>query len=331
MKATGAGPFIFVLLSSALLASGCQQQGSAVREYRYGGSSGGGSLGTHTLHTGENLWQVAQAYQVELRSLIDANQLVAPYRLPVGTRLQIPAPRTYMVRNGDTVYGVSRIFNTTTTALVKLNKIPKPYTLRVGQTLKLSGSGQVAVVTSRSEDISPQIMPRIESGGQVERVALPSVTPPPEPVKDGAQAKPPIEPAVIVTDTRGIPGKGFLRPVGGKVLSGYGPKKDGLHNDGINIKAARGDGVRAAQSGQVVYAGDAIDGYGNLILIRHTNGYVTAYAHLDKMLVKKGDTIKRGQVIGKVGSTGHVSEPQLHFEIRQGKEALNPAPLIGLV
>lgn len=67
-----------------------------------------------------------------------------------------------------------------------------------------------------------------------------------------------------------------------------------------------------------MYAGDAIDGYERLILIRHTNGYVTAYAHLDKMLVKKGDTIKRGQVVGKVGSTGHVSEPQLHFEIRQG-------------
>ena len=326
-----AGQFVSVLLSSALLVSGCQQQGDAVREYRYGGSSGGGSLGTHTLHTGENLWQVAQAYQVELRSLIDANQLSAPYRLPVGARLQIPAPRTYTVRSGDAVYGVSRIFNTTTTALVKLNKIPKPYTLKVGQTLRVSGNGQVAVTTTRNEAAPVQIMPRIEHHGQIERVALPSITSPPEQVQVKEQAQNPTQPAVLSTDTHGIPGKGFLRPVGGRVLSGYGPKKDGMHNDGINIKAMRGEGVRAAQSGQVVYAGDAIDGYGNLILIRHTNGYVTAYAHLDKMLVKKGDAIKRGQVVGKVGSTGHVSEPQLHFEIRQGKEALNPAPLIGKI
>lgn len=318
--------FILVLLSSAMCLGGCQQQESGVREYRYGASSGGGSLGTHTLHSGENLWQVAQSYQVELRSLIDANQLVAPYRLPVGTRLQIPAPRTYTVKNGDTIYGVSRVFNTTTTALVKLNNIPKPYTLRTGQVLKLSGKGQAVspiVTTSPVMDV----MPRIERQDTIERVTLPPV---PDKIEQVEQSPKTQDAVITTTEARGIPGKGFLRPIGGKILSGYGAKSDGLHNDGINIKAVRGEPVRAAQTGQVVYVGDAIDGYGNLILIRHTGGYVTAYAHLDKALVKKGDNVKRGQVIGKVGSTGHVSESQLHFEIRRGKEALNPAPLIGI-
>ncbi len=326
----GAPQLALLLLSSVLCISGCQQQEYGVHDYRYGGSDGGGSLGTHTLHAGETLWQVAESYQVELRSLIDSNQLAAPYRLPIGARLQIPAPRTYKVRSGDTIYGVSRVFNTTTTALVKLNKIPKPYILRTGQVLKLSGEGRVAPVAraSISENGMMWMEPPRQSGqnGQIERVALP----PQLDVSMTAPAQNVITPTVTVTDTKGIPGKGFLRPVGGKIISGYGSKSDGLHNDGINIKAVRGEPVRAAQSGQVVYVGNAIDGYGNLILIRHVGGYVTAYAHLDKALVKKGDKVKRGQVIGKVGSTGHVSEPQLHFEIRRGKEALNPAPLIGM-
>lgn len=120
----------------------------------------------------------------------------------------------------------------------------------------------------------------------------------------------------------------FLRPVGGKIVSSFGPKQDGLHNDGINIRAAKGDGVRAAEHGVVVYADDQMEGYGNLILLRHADGYVTAYAHLDKTLVKKGEKVGRGQMIGTVGTSGRVASPQLHFEIRKGTKALDPQLMI---
>ncbi len=120
----------------------------------------------------------------------------------------------------------------------------------------------------------------------------------------------------------------FIKPVSGKVISGFGPKADGLHNDGINIKAARGDAVRAAGSGVVVYSGKQLEGYGNMVLIRHANGYLTAYAHMDKMLIKNGSKVKRGQAIGTVGSTGNVKSPQLHFEIRKGRNAINPTSLL---
>ena len=120
-------------------------------------------------------------------------------------------------------------------------------------------------------------------------------------------------------------GRGFLRPVEGPVISGYGPKAGGLHNDGVNFKTIRGAPVRAAKAGQMVYAGHDIEGYGNLMLIRHPDGFVTAYAHLDKILAQKGDVVKRGQVIGKAGATGHVNGPQLHFEIRRGRDAVDPA------
>ena len=99
----------------------------------------------------------------------------------------------------------------------------------------------------------------------------------------------------------------------------------GPHNDGINIAAPLGTPVRAIDAGAVAYAGNELKGYGNLVLVRHANGWISAYAHLDdELLVKKGDTVAAGQVIAKVGDTGGVGEPQLHFELRRGKKPVDP-------
>ena len=116
----------------------------------------------------------------------------------------------------------------------------------------------------------------------------------------------------------------FLWPVRGKILSGYGAQKGGLHNDGINIATARGTPVHAAADGAVIYAGNELRGFGNLILIKHANGWTTAYAHNDRLLVARGDAVKAGQVIAKAGSSGSVTSPQVHFEIRRGTHAVNP-------
>ena len=117
-------------------------------------------------------------------------------------------------------------------------------------------------------------------------------------------------------------------PVRGRVVAGYGATKGGGHNAGINIAAARGAPVRAVDAGVVAYAGNEIRGYGNLVLVKHPNGLISAYAHLDSLLVNRGDTVSRGQVIAKVGNTGGVSEPQLHFELRRGKKAVDPRELL---
>lgn len=116
----------------------------------------------------------------------------------------------------------------------------------------------------------------------------------------------------------------FNWPLSGKLISKFGPKKGGLYNDGINIAAKEGTPIKAAENGDVVYSGNELRGYGNMLLIKHNNGYLTAYAHTDDFLVKKGDVIKKGQVIAHVGQTGHVSSPQLHFSIRQGRKAIDP-------
>ncbi len=118
----------------------------------------------------------------------------------------------------------------------------------------------------------------------------------------------------------------LLWPVQGKVISNFGANASGERNDGINILATRGTPVHAAAPGTVAYVGEELKNYGKLVLIRHEDGYVTAYAHSDAVTVSVGDKVARGQTIGYVGATGDVSEPQLHFELRLGTKPLDPKP-----
>jgi murein DD-endopeptidase MepM/ murein hydrolase activator NlpD len=120
----------------------------------------------------------------------------------------------------------------------------------------------------------------------------------------------------------------FAWPVQGKVISTFGTGSDGARNDGINIAAATGTPIHAAAAGTVTYAGDELKAYGNLVLIRHADGYVTAYAHAQRLVVAKGDTVSKGQVIGYAGATGDVDSPQLHFEIRHGTQPVDPNALL---
>jgi murein DD-endopeptidase MepM/ murein hydrolase activator NlpD len=130
--------------------------------------------------------------------------------------------------------------------------------------------------------------------------------------------------AAIVANHRPPSAPLFYWPVRGKLLSAYGPAATGTHNDGLNIAAPEGTDVAATESGVVAYAGDELRGYGNLILIKHADGWVSAYGHNKEMLVHKGDHVRRGEVIAKVGTTGGVGQPQLHFELRQGTKAIDP-------
>jgi murein DD-endopeptidase MepM/ murein hydrolase activator NlpD len=120
----------------------------------------------------------------------------------------------------------------------------------------------------------------------------------------------------------------FRWPVRGRVISGYGVKTSGQQNDGINVAVPEGTPIKAAEDGVVAYAGNELKTYGNLVLIRHSNGYVTAYAHASEILVKRDDPIRRGQVIAKAGQTGNVAAPQLHFEIRKGSSPVDPMPYL---
>jgi len=144
------------------------------------------------------------------------------------------------------------------------------------------------------------------------------------------QAAPKAAPRVAV-ETHALPpptNLAFGWPVQGKVIANFGAGSDGARNDGINIAAALGTPIHAAAAGTVTYAGDELKAYGNLVLIKHTDGYVTAYAHAQRLTVAKGDSVSKGQVIGYSGATGDVDSPQLHFEIRHDTQPVDPNALL---
>lgn len=312
----------------------------------YGPTPGEGSAGVHTVSSGETVSSIARRYDIVMRDIVIANDMSAPFRLVPGQRIRLPPPRQYKARPGDTVYSVSRLFGVSSTELSALNHLSPPYGLRSGQVLKLPS----AASQSQTEDTVrmaalPQAAPVVaeplaspssvvrpgkkpvyrfagKEYGRVEESEKPALNAPEEKpqirqVSAAAKAK-------ISAQTPKRASSRFLQPVNGRVVSSYGSKPGGLHNDGINIAAARGTAVQAAENGVVVYAGDELKGSGNLVLIRHEGRWMTAYAHMDSIKVKRGDVVKRGQAIGTVGSTGSVDSPQLHFEIRRGTEAINP-------
>ena len=166
--------------------------------------------------------------------------------------------------------------------------------------------------------------PNDEPQSEVEVDPPPQGEPGEEAVEQVEEEPPQAEPAPVVTSPASEPTDPFRWPVIGEVLSDFGQKPDGSHNDGVNIAAPRGAPVRAARGGEIAYAGNELRGYGNLLLLRHPDGYITAYAHLDRILVQRGDQVEQGIPIATVGSTGAVEQPQLHFEIRRGRQPINP-------
>ncbi len=181
-----------------------------------------------------------------------------------------------------------------------------------------------------------ELLPPLERPGDGAAGALPAagapgrsegevaVAPPPDALADDVTVTPPAEPEADPATAEPSPRAGFRWPLQGPMLAGYGPAGDGGHNDGINIGAPQGTPIVAADNGIVAYAGNELRGYGNLLLIRHADGWVTAYAHTDRILVAQGDRVQAGQTVATVGSSGAVSDPQLHFEIRRGSDSVDP-------
>jgi murein DD-endopeptidase MepM/ murein hydrolase activator NlpD len=224
---------------------------------------------------------------------------------------KIKAGASHTVESGDTLYSLGRQYGVSPFAIADLNGLSHSKALSLGQSLRIPAGGIAKVaklkpvaeekVTADATDLQP-------ADEQVAEV----------PSKKALVLKPQVEAPADA-------GQLAMRwPVKGKIISGYGPKPNGLKNEGINIAVPEGTSVRAAEGGVVAYAGNELKGYGNLVLIRHAGGYVTAYAHASELMVKRGDTVKRGDVIAKAGQTGAVQSPQLHFEVRKGASALDP-------
>ncbi len=280
--------------------------GCAGRGWIWNGWSSSNAI---TVQRGDTLYSISRRYGVPLKDLINANNLHAPYTLHVGQVLSLPAKQYHTVQRGDTLYSISRQYNVDITSLSRVNNLQTPYSLNVGDRLVLPASvGNVPAASYSTAQSSASSA----SSATVKTAYTPAKS---VPVTDSYVA-----PKARKTK--------FDWPVKGTIISGYGNLGSGRKNDGINIKAALGTNVKAADSGTVAYAGNELKGFGNLILIKHPDGWITAYAHNDRLFVKKGQKVSRGEKIATVGSTGSVTTPQLHFEVRSGKKAVNPRPYL---
>ncbi len=296
--------------------SGCSTSGNMPASVIYLGLHSDSATGAMMVGAGDNLWDIAKRYRLPIREIIDLNGIEPPYALAEGQRLKLPAPVEYRVRYGDTLYDIANIFAVGTYRLAQVNGLQAPYKVSPGQQLRIPSS------LRRQDEPQPSSQPPqpsqqvvlLKSPRPAEKSREPvhSLAPPPE--------KHPPPSTTLMSSKR----PDFMWPVRGKIILAYGPTGDGLYNDGINIAAPRGAPVAAAADGVVAYVGDDLKSYGNLVLIRHGGGTMTAYAHLASVRVKRGMTIRKGQAIGAIGSTGAVSVSQLHFEIRQGSKTCDP-------
>ena len=248
-----------------------------------------------------------------------------------------PEPEQVTVQRGQTLSGIAHAFHVPMQVIAEANHLLPPYRIEVGRTLIIPQAGRPAVPLTpappaalpppKSEEVAASKPPEpptpaVPAQSPVAEAPHPDAKPTASPPAPAGTLEPPA--ATPAPPTPASDGGTFLWPVRGRVLSGYGSGRDGTHNDGINIAAPRGAAIEAADGGIVAYAGNELRGYGNLILVKHPNGWISAYAHCDLMLVKRGDKVARGQTIARVGSTGSVAEPQLHFELRRGNHAVDP-------
>ena len=303
---------------------------------------------------GDTLYRLSRRHHVSVAQLMEVNGLSNPNLQP-GQKIYLPEgyparhdePRqvatvqppqasagiqsdiqakyngTYTVRQGESVYAISRTYGVPVAELQLANGITDPRGVRTGTVLKVPGGAPSAPPPSSDvADASPPPAGTSQDPTVINRRDNQRLAAHDDNVSTtGAINPPPAQRASAASDK--------LRwPVNGRIITGFGQRNDGTHNDGINLSVPQGTAVHAAEGGVVAYAGNELKGYGNLVLLRHDNGWVTAYAHNDELLVKRGDKVQRGQVIAKAGRTGSVDQPQVHFELRQGSKPVDPVPFL---
>jgi murein DD-endopeptidase MepM/ murein hydrolase activator NlpD len=323
-----------------------------------GGYNAGG--GTVVVAPGETLEIIAMRYGVPVAEIARANGISSPAQVTPGRALVIPAsgaPVAYasaqplpapvqvasaptaggvihVVEPGQTLYGIAKAQGVSMQDIMTANGMTTQ-TVQIGQRLKIPAAGavapvQTAALTTGSQQLGapPQTLGTLPAPGS-------ETVPPPAPAVQATTTAPEVptlaapQPAKVAaldtsTDPPSANGTSFRWPVRGRIISDYGAKPGGERNDGINLAVPEGTAVKAAEAGTVIYAGNELAGYGNLVLVRHADGWVSAYAHNSALTVSKGDSVQRGQTIAQAGMSGSVTSPQVHFELRKGAKPVNP-------
>jgi murein DD-endopeptidase MepM/ murein hydrolase activator NlpD len=312
-----------------------------------------------TVVQGDTIDGIARRYGVPPSAIIQANNMTPPATIHAGQQLVIPRysnssasaavpatgpasaapksaaakplgkpaaspagnPGVHVVAQGETLSRISRRYGKPVNDIAKANNIQVTSPLKIGDRLMIPG---VHVSAAKPNATPIKSTPALAQPKPVAATAPKE----PEPAQSASMVTPVADTPPATDGVKSAEGTGalpkFRWPANGRVIAGFGPSTNGQQNDGINIALPENTPVKSAEDGVVAYAGNELKGYGNLVLVRHPNGYVTAYAHAKELLVKRGDQVKRGQAIARSGQTGNVTAPQLHFEIRKGASPLDP-------
>lgn len=244
---------------------------------------------TITVYEGDSLYSISKREGVSIKSIIKANKLEPPFTLYKGDRLIIAKPKVHIVKKGHTLYDIANCYEVSISDIMKINQLKNNDKIYLGDKLFIP-------LYDNTNQTNCNNITKVNITKEVNKT----------------------------TEKKKNNNYSYMWPVKGKIISKFGLLAKGLRNDGINISADIGNPVLAIESGKIVYAGNEIQAFGNLILIKHHNDKTSAYAHLDKINVKKGESVNKGQIIALVGNSGKVSIPQLHFEIRDKDGPLDP-------
>ena len=307
---------------------------------------------------GDTVYSLARKNDMTVEEFAKINNLKSPYALSIGQKLHTkkaepvkqeavkqeekPKAETekivvkpnnvkrvdlqeITVGKGDTLYSISRKYEIPVNDLAVMNKISAPFALSIGQKIKVPKLDKTKTVSATEiKQIKSQKTENKTDTSKKSAVAKQQKTPDTKIAATKQNRKTAQTAKTQLPKISARSASKFSWPIRGKILSNYGTKEKGKFNDGINISAAMGTPVKAAENGVVAYAGNELKGWGNLVIIQHSDGWMTIYAHLDSLQVRRGAKVSVGQQIGKVGKTGRVDKPQLHFEIRKGTRAYNP-------
>ena len=267
---------------------------------------------------GDTLARVAERTGASLEVIARANAIEPPYPLRAGQRLRVPGGRYHLVRPGESGIAIARAYGVEWSRIVAANALAEPYVLHAGQRIAIPGAA--ATTASRAAERASAFRLDIDdilTGGE------PALAANQAPVRAVARPGRALPPSAVVAAPARLAG-GFAWPVDGRVVKRFGPGASGERNDGIKIAVPVATPVRAAADGVVAYSGDGIAALGGLIIVKHGGGWTSVYGHASKLLVTRGQSIKRGQTIALSGDTGFADRPEVHFELRRGRTPVDP-------
>ena len=236
---------------------------------------------------GDNLYTIAKKNKISLKRIIEVNDISFPYKISPNQIIYLPLKRSHKIKKGETIYSISRKYGVDRYYLSKINNIKFENKIFAGEMLIIPDNNKKANFLKK-ESLKPKKKITKKADSNLDSKV------------------------------------NFIWPVKGKIILKFGEISSGFHNDGINIESKIDKPVSASADGKIIYTGNEIPGFGNLVLIKHKNNWITAYSHLNRINYKSGYIVKKGEKIGTIGKTGNVNSPQLHFEIRRGKKAFNP-------